>query len=170
MNRRLYFVLPDVDTALNVERALLLKKIEDRRMHFMAKQGTDLRDLPRATFFQSSDIVHGLWLGLFTGGITGLGVGLLVRMVPEFHDALGLGAMLIFAVLGSGFGIWVSGMIAAGMPNTQLKEFEKTLDEGHVLMMVDVPAPRADEISDLIKARWPEVDTHIHGPAIPAFP
>jgi hypothetical protein len=170
MNKRLYYVLPNVDTALQVERELLLAKIEDRRMHFMAKPGTELRDLPRATFFQSTDIVHGLWLGMFTGGLTGLGVGLLVRMVPEFSEALGMGSLLIFAVLGAGFGIWTSGMIAAGMPNTQLKEFERTIEEGHVLMMVDVPTDRADEINNLIKSRWPDIDTQVHGPAIPAFP
>jgi hypothetical protein len=170
MNKRLYFVLPDVDTALAVERELLLAKIEDRRMHFMAKPGTELHDLPRATFFQSSDIVHGLWLGLFTGGLTGVGVGLLVRMVPEFSDFLGLGSLLIFAVLGAGFGIWTSGMIAAGMPNTQLKEFEQTIEEGHVLMLVDIPTDRVEEINQLLKAHWPDLDMHIHGPAIPAFP
>ncbi|MCH8977176.1 MAG: hypothetical protein IH909_06080, partial [Proteobacteria bacterium] len=46
MNRRLYFVLPDVDTSLLVERDLLLAKVNDSLMHFMGKRGTDLKDLP----------------------------------------------------------------------------------------------------------------------------
>jgi hypothetical protein len=52
MNRRLYFVLPDVDIALEVERDLLLARVNDSLMHFMGKRGTDMKDLPEATALQ----------------------------------------------------------------------------------------------------------------------
>lgn len=45
MNRRLYFVLPDVEIAQAVEKDMLLARIEDGRMHFLGKRGTDLKDL-----------------------------------------------------------------------------------------------------------------------------
>ena len=48
MNRRLYFILPDVKTALKVEQDLLLARIEESRMHFLAKRGTDLQTLLEA--------------------------------------------------------------------------------------------------------------------------
>ena len=78
MNRRLYFVLPDVDTAQQVERDLLLARIEDRRMHFLGKRGTDLKDLPEASFGQKTDLFHGMRVGLVAGGATGTCVGFIL--------------------------------------------------------------------------------------------
>ena len=49
MNRRMYFVLPDVNMSEQVERDLLLAHIDSGRMHFIGKRGTDLRNLPEAT-------------------------------------------------------------------------------------------------------------------------
>jgi hypothetical protein len=43
LNRmRLYFMLPDVASATATCNELLLARIEDRRMHFLAKRGTNL--------------------------------------------------------------------------------------------------------------------------------
>jgi hypothetical protein len=48
--------------------------------------------------------------------------------------------------------------------------FRKDFDEGRILMMVDVPARRVDEIHDLIVKRHPGAAQHGIEPAIPAFP
>ena len=49
MNRRLYFILPDVDISRKVENDLLLARIGGQHMHFLGKRGTELLDLPEAT-------------------------------------------------------------------------------------------------------------------------
>ena len=40
-------------------------------MHFLGKRGTDLKDLPEASFGQKTDLFHGMRVGLVAGGITG---------------------------------------------------------------------------------------------------
>jgi hypothetical protein len=40
MRRRLYFVLPDVDSARRTADDLLLARVEDRHMRFLARRGT----------------------------------------------------------------------------------------------------------------------------------
>jgi hypothetical protein len=170
MRKRLYFVLPDVETAVQIEKQLLLAKIEDRHIRLLAPRGMDLRDIPRATFLQRTDIVHGAWIGMVAGGFTGLAVGIFVRIFPDISSLLGLGSLLFFAIAGAAFGIWVSGMISASIPNSQLKPFEKQLEAGKLLMMVDVPRDRVDEINGIIKQNWPGIDTSVVGPTIPAFP
>lgn len=84
MNRRLYFVLPDVDTSLQVERELLLAKICDHHMHFIGKRGTNLKDLPEATALQKSDIKHGIQVGLFSGALGGAAIGMLIYMLRDY--------------------------------------------------------------------------------------
>ena len=59
MRRRLYFLLPSVDSARRVANDLLLARVEDRYMRFLARRGTDLGDLHEASYAQKSDIVHG---------------------------------------------------------------------------------------------------------------
>ena len=55
MNRRLYFILPDVPISLQIEHDLLLARINDDHMHFLGKRGTDLMDLPEATTARSEE-------------------------------------------------------------------------------------------------------------------
>ena len=61
-------------------------------------------------------------------------------------------------------------MIGVGVPNTQIQQFEKAIEAGEVLMMVDVPKERVEEIEKLIYAHHPEADMKGTEPHIPAFP
>ena len=71
MTHRLYFVLPDVASARQMADDLLLARVEDRRMHFLAKRGTDLGALHKASYLQKTDIAHGASVGLVAGGGVG---------------------------------------------------------------------------------------------------
>jgi hypothetical protein len=41
----MYVTLPDVQSARKLADDLLLARIEDKRMHFLARRGTDLGEL-----------------------------------------------------------------------------------------------------------------------------
>jgi hypothetical protein len=171
MNRRLYFVLPDVDTAQQVERDLLLAKIEDRHMHFLGKRGTDLKDLPEASLGQKTDLFHGMRVGLVAGGATGTCVGFILYQFPSLIGvSLDVGIVAILALVGAIFGAWVSSMIGSSTPNVRLREYEKTMEEGHILLMLDVPKERVDEVREIIRSHHPEVEDHGLDPDIPRFP
>lgn len=169
MRTRLCFLLPGVEAAREVERELLLARIEDRHMHFMAKHGTDLEDLPEASVAQTTDFRHGIWTGLVFGGALGAIFGLWVSRFPVIESALGLGAVLLFALLGASFGVFVASMIGSSVPNTELKGYDGALEAGKVLLMVDVPHARIDEISELLCTRHPGVLAGTE-PRMPAFP
>jgi hypothetical protein len=171
MNRRLYFVLPDVDTAQQVERDLLLAKIEDRHMHFLGKRGTDLKDLPEASLGQKTDLFHGMRVGLVAGGATGTCVGFILYQFPSLIGvSLDVGIVAILALVGAIFGAWVSSMIGSSTPNVRLREYEKTMEEGHILLMLDVPKERVDEVQGIMRSHHPEVEDHGIDPDIPRFP
>ncbi|HEY6240757.1 MAG TPA: hypothetical protein VIW78_07945 [Burkholderiales bacterium] len=57
MRRRLYFLLPDLGSAIQTANDLLLARVEDRYMHFLAKRGMSLGQLHEANYLQKSDAV-----------------------------------------------------------------------------------------------------------------
>ena len=170
MRRRLYFLLPDVESARRTADDLLLARIEHRHMHFLARRGTALEELNEASALQKSDLVHGAEVGLVAGGAAGLIVGgLLLLAGPsglEIHPFTVLFGMLACAL----FGAWVASMIGASVPNSRLRAFSEDIDAGRVLMMVDVQPSRVEEVRALVHRRHPEASDRGIEPAIPAFP
>lgn len=168
--RRLYFLLPNTDVARDVVNELLLARVEERHIHILAREGVALGDLPEASLLQKSDFVPAVERGLAVGGATGAVAGIAAMTFPPAGLVLGGGAVLGIALAGAGVGAWVSGMIGSDAPNTQLKEFESAIEKGELLMMVDVPKARVDEIDALIIRTHPESEIEGTEPTIPPFP
>lgn len=154
--RRLYFLLPDIASAGDMMNELLLARIEERRIHFLARRGSLPPELPEATVLQKTDIVHGAQLGIVIGGVAGTIGGLLVVSFPPGGVSLQLVTVLIAALLGALFGAWASSLAASAVPNSQLARFAGDLEQGKVLMMVDVPMRRIGEINEIVRRRHPD--------------
>lgn len=168
--RRLYFTLPNLHTANLVVDELLLKRIPEQQIHLVAKDGIELGDLPEANLLQKSDFIPAMERGLAVGGITGAIAGITAVTFPPAGLVLGGGAILGTCLAGAGFGAWVSGMIGLDVPNTQIQKFEDAIEEGEILIMVDVPKQRVEDIEKLVQLHHP--NAHMGGtePHIPAFP
>src|SRR6476659_4183692 len=138
MRLRMYVTRPDVPSARQLANDLLLARIEDKHMHFLARRGTDLGELHEASYLQKTDAVHGAFTGLVIGGIVGVLVGLLLVYFPPGGMSVQLVAVLIAAFIGAFLGIWISTMMGLQVPNTQLKGFEQELQDGKILLMLDV--------------------------------
>ena len=170
MRLRMYLTLPDLASAKQLANDLLLARIEDRHMHFLGRRGTDLGELHEASYMQKTDAVHGAFTGLVIGGVVGVLVGLLLVWFPPGGASVQLVAVLIAAVVGAALGVWIAGMMGLQVPNTQLKGFERELEEGKILLMLDVPASRYDEIRQVIARSHPEAVNRGNEPMVPAFP
>ena len=156
MRRRLYFVLPDVQSAKRTADDLLLARVEDRRMRFLSRRGTALHPLHEAGYLDKTDMVHGGAVGLALGGIIGALVGALLVVYPPEGMRPALVAVLIGMLVGAPLGAWAASMAGAAVPNSRLKQFHADLEAGRVLMMVDVPFRRVGEITELVVSRHPE--------------
>lgn len=170
MRRRLYFMVPDISSARIIRDELLLARIEDSHIHVLARDGVPLEGLQEASILQKTDFVHGAETGLAVGGGIGILAGMAALLFPPAGVDLQLVTILVTALIGAAFGAWVSSMIASSIPNSRLKTFEAGIQAGRVLMMVDVPASRVDEIRQLVASRHPEANGSAPEPTIPAFP
>lgn len=170
MRLRMYVTLPDLASARQLANDLLLARIEDRHMHFLARRGTDLGELHEANYLQKTDAVHGAFTGLVIGGVVGVIVGVLLVYFPPGGVSIQLAAVLIAALVGSALGVWIAGMMGLQVPNTQLKGFEQEMQEGKILLMLDVPASRYEEIRNVIARSQPQAVNRGNEPMVPAFP
>jgi hypothetical protein len=169
MRRRLYFLLPDLRTATQTANDLLLARVEDRYMHFLAKRGTPLSGLNEASFLQKSDAVHGAQLGLVLGGVIGFVIGVYIYLTPPQGISLQLVTVLIATVIGAVLGAWMASLVASSVPNSRLKAFESELEAGKILLMLDAPPSRIEELTSLVHQRHPEAARGIEATS-PAFP
>ena len=168
--RRIYFLVPDINSTKRVVNELLLARIEERHIHVIAKSGTPLEELPEANLLQKSDFVPAVQQGLALGVTTGLLAGLVAVALPPASTVIAGGILLGTTVVSAGIGAWLSGMIGVNVGNRRIKEFEDAIEAGHFLILADVPADRVDEIEKRIKQHISEVEVETTEPKIPAFP
>jgi len=166
--RRLYFLLPNLDLTHTVVDELLLARIEERHIHVIAKEDTPLKDLPEASLIQKSDFVPAVERGVALGGATGVAAGLVAVALPGV--VIAGGALLAMGLAGAGMGAWLGGMIGMDVGNSHIKQFESAIQDGQILVLVDVPKDRVDAIQSSVKKHHSEADFEGTDPTIPAFP
>jgi len=168
--RRIYFLVPDVTTTKQIVDELLLARIEERHIHVIAKSGTPMEDLPEANLLQKSDFIPAVERGLALGGTTGILAGLVAVTLPATAPMLAGGILLMATLSGAGIGAWAGGMVGVSVGNTRIKQFEKAIEAGQLLLLADVPKSRVDEIEERVKQHLPQVKIEGTEPTIPAFP
>jgi hypothetical protein len=162
----MYVTLPDVASAKKLADDLLLARIEDKRMHFLARRGTDLGELHQASYLQKTDAVNAAFRGLLVGGVMGVVIGVVIVYAMNVE----LVAVLLGALIGAVLGAWVSSMVGLQIGNSSLKDFEKDVADGKILLMLDVPSTRYEEIRTIIARTHPEAADRGNEPTVPAFP
>jgi hypothetical protein len=170
MRRRIYWLLPDLANARRAMDDLLLARIEEAHIHFVAGDNTDLSGLHAANVFQTSDLIPAAQSGLVIGGGVGALAGVAAALYPIVGDTPQWGVVGVLAIVGGLFGAWSSSMLGSSAPNRRLKRFDAAIQQGQILLMVDVPKGRLEEVEEMLQTRHPE--GHFEGvePDIPAFP
>lgn len=168
--KRIYFIVPSADVARTIVNELLVARVDEKHMHILAKRGTDMHELPEASMLQKSDFVPAVQRGLALGGVMGTLAGLVGIAVAPGAAVIAGGVILGSSLAGAGVGAWLSGMVGLSVGNTRHKQFEEAIENGALLMMIDVPIARVEEITDLVKKHHPEAEPEGTEPIIPAFP
>lgn len=171
MRHRLYYLLPDVDSARKTFDDMLLARIDQSHVHFLSTGAPLPPDMPEATFLQRTDVVRGAKNGMLGGAALGILLGAVIvlyfDLTSEPAGALLVVAMTLIGVL---FGGWAASMVAAAFPNSRLNAFYPELEKGKILMIADVPALRVQQIEKILAERHPETNFKGEEPNIPVFP
>jgi hypothetical protein len=168
--RRLYFLMPDISLTHDLVKELLLSHVEERYIHVIAKEGTPMEDLPEASLLQKTDFIPAIERGVALGAVTGLLAGMVAMAFPPAGLVLGGGAVFAISAASAGIGGWLSSMIGSSVPSSRLKKFEEAIEDGEILVLVDIPRTRVDEIEDLVRKHFPIADIRGTEPMVPPFP
>ena len=166
MRHRLYYFLPDIESARRTFDDMLLNRIEQKHVRFLTGGAPLPDDMPEANFLLKTDVLHGFAIGSMVGTVLGIGFGALLTFYYELPQA----AILLTTLIGLLFGGWAASMVAAAFPNSRLKAFSPELKKGKVLMIADVPARRVEQIERMLAERHPEVQFNGEDPSVPVFP
>jgi len=168
--QRLYFLLPDVNMVSKVVDELLLARVDEHHMHVIGNEDEDLKDLPMASFLQTSDFIPSMERGVVVGGIAGVLACLMLFNFAPNDAYMGMGAFAVAIIISAIAGAWVSSMIGINVENSQIKRFHKALEMGKMLLMVDVPKQRVAMIEQQISQHYPRAESKGLEPSLPVFP
>ena len=140
--------------------------VRPAHMHAVAKPGTDLSGLPRATEGQKHDQVWRLerlfWYGnLGVFALAALGLGTAVFAWSPAGMVASVLVLLATFIAGERF--------AVKLPHAHLADLRVPLEHGEVVLLVDVPFQRVREIEHLVAERYPEIGVGGVGWTIDAF-
>ena len=100
MREQLKFLLPDIHTANQASEALLLARIDNNNISFLAKPGTNLGKLHPANTLESTNVVNEGERGLLIGASIGLIAGLITHFYfPIIPQSLHINWMVLVGAL-----------------------------------------------------------------------
>ena len=152
MNRRLYFLFPDVSHALATVNELEHNGVDGDHIHALARKGTPLHQLPESGERLQQDLSAKVEKWAWNGNLVlfSLAGVALIGLLFTGHTLL---AILPAAIMAACF---YGGYRFTRLPNTHLNEFREALAHGEVLLMVDVPVNQVARVEERVHQHHPE--------------
>lgn len=148
MSKKLYFLAPNEQAATEVVESLKTV-VDDKHIYAVASDEVlMLRDsIPDADQIHKTDVLNAAKKGTSFGAASGLFAGLAAFLITPAGSVATAGFVVGTSVGGAALGALTSGLVGLSFPNSDLEDFEKAIEEGKVLMLVDI----ADYSEDAIK-------------------
>lgn len=120
---------------------LISKGYTNEEISVITRSKEDQRAIESETGTKAPEgIAAGAATGGVLGGLAGLFAGIGALAIPGIGPILAAGpiaATLTGAAVGAGAGGLVGGLVGLGIPEDEAKEYEKNIDEGKILVLVD---------------------------------
>ena len=170
MRRRIYWLMPDPASARRAMHDLVQAHVDVAHIHFAASEGADMSGLHAANVWQTSDLVHAAKTGWVLGSACGMIVGLIAGFnFPVMGDEPEWELAVVLGFMGGLVGAWSASMIGISIPSPCLQRFEAPMMQGWILLMVDLPRTRAQQIESLLRMTHPEALFEGEARPVPAY-
>ncbi len=163
--RRIYFLVPTIEITHKIVEELQAEGIEDRHIHILATRDTPLEGLPEAGVTIKTDFLPAVERGLALGGSTGLLAGLVGLRFAGF--AIAGGPLLGIIMAGATIGSLMGGLAGMNSGNSRLRQFEQAIEQGEILVLVDIPRDQIETIRKLVVKHHPEAEFEGIEPILP---
>lgn len=158
MKRQLNFLLPDIKTANQAFDALLLARVEDKNICFLANKTTALGRLQAASAIESTNSLyegaHGILYGALFGLLAGLFVLFFPRWItvsPTWYTTSSWWVILLVTTLLGAVAVGIgAALLGVNIFNDDLKKFKAHIAQGAILMMVTTPYTRVKAVRSAV--------------------
>ena len=149
--KRYFYVSNELDDLQNVENALEESGISRAQIHVLSNDdaGVKERNLNQVYSWFKTDVISTTYKGLI--------VGLILAVVVIFFsnslgavDSIGWAPFIMLAIVCVGFCTWEGGLIGSHLPSSRFKNFQRSLEEGKHILMVDAEAKDIDFIDSVV--------------------
>lgn len=139
----------------------------------IARNKDDVKAIREETGTKAPEgMASGAATGGLLGGVTGLLAGIGALAIPGIGPIVAAGpiaATLAGAVVGAGTGGLVGGLIGLGFPEDEAKSYEKYVDEGNILVMVEADSTEASKVYSVFRSHnSSNSDRYIDNSNVPA--
>ncbi|WP_286239563.1 hypothetical protein [Neptuniibacter halophilus] len=166
--KRLVFLAPQLQHAQGVVAEFLNRGIEDESIHLLADDAEllELLALRPASVVETTELENDMDWGMVAGGGFGLAAGLVAgSALTPAGPLLSGGALVVSSLLGIGLGGWLGRLVGEETPLALLQKYQHALQQGGILVMVDIPEERMSEIHKAIRQYCPSAlveIVHLH--------
>lgn len=156
MKRRLFFLLPDAQHAKDVVCELNQVGIDQSHMHVIARDDIDTTGLPESTPSQKKDGIYKIEQFVWNGNLALFTIALFFTMYFFLNNSpvvalIPLTVMLISFACGC--------LFTSKVPSVHVSEFETAITHGEILLVVNTPRKRAQQLENYIHRNHPEAIT-----------
>lgn len=159
--RRIYFLSPNRPSCRALVADLEQMDVPEDHIHVVGFGDGRLVGLPGAGVMTRSRVVCATWWGMFIGALAGSLGGLLFDLFPPAGMSVSRDVVVLGFLGGGAFGAAVSALVGKEVPHHDIEAFDRELYQGKLLVLVDIPAKRVDEISAIIAQHHPEADLEV---------
>lgn len=150
MKTRHVYSVPDLAGAAAALSAARQAGAQDDEISLIARSDIEIQSIPDARIDVSNDMVPAAVKGMAGGAATGLLAGLVAMAFPPLGVTIA-GAALA-GVAGAAVGGWSSALIGTTVENPVRRQFEKEIEAGQILVVVDTAEEQVAAVSSAIAA------------------
>lgn len=155
MNKKIVGVFHNEHEASEAIRDLKRQGFLTEDISVIARNKDDVESISDETGTKAPEgLATGAATGGLLGGVTGLLAGIGALAIPGIGPIIAAGpiaATLAGAAVGAGTGGLVGGLIGLGFPEEEAESYNSYIDEGRILVMVDVDSSRAGTVYSVFR-------------------
>ncbi|WP_028589287.1 general stress protein [Paenibacillus massiliensis] len=171
MSRKIVGVFDTEREASEAIDQLKRQGIHQDEISVLTKDRDDLRAIEEDTGTRAPEgVAAGAATGGVLGGVAGLLAGIGALAIPGVGPILAAGpiaATLTGAAVGAGAGGLVGGLVGLGIPEDEAAEYEKFVDQGKILVLVDENGRAEDIYNTFRDNRSLNTDRYAWGDELP---
>lgn len=155
-NYRLYCLVPNLDAARAVDKALSQANLKPYNLRVVVRREALVVGVAEASIRERTGILEAAKRGLVMGSIGGVITGLVAAIELPVNHVLAFGLIVFGTIIGSAFGAWASAMMGIEEPHSTIRPYQSAIESGQVLILVDAHDQQLEQIQCLIRHHHPD--------------